>query len=156
MNKRTFAVLVFAIAIGGCTLQNDSSNKNISVTPTPALEASVTEKVTMTPTTSPSPTIDETTIIVTDIKKALVTKHGDSANELKITVSKIVGDYASGNASDSGGGGMWFATKANGEWKLVWDGNGIILCSDLTSFPDYPKTLIPECYDQKSEKLIKR
>ncbi|MFA6250788.1 MAG: hypothetical protein WC686_04825 [Candidatus Shapirobacteria bacterium] len=103
---------------------------------------------------SPAPTVDETSIIKTAIKKAIVAKHGSSANSLIITVSKIVDDFSSGGASVPGeGGGMWFAAKADGQWQLVWDGNGIILCQDLASYPDFPSSLIPECYDSQTEKL---
>lgn len=100
---------------------------------------------------------DETDLIKTTIKQAIVAKHGPTANNLTISVSKIVGNYSSGGASEVGsGGGMWFAAKVNGQWNLVWDGNGIITCTDLASYPDFPSSLIPECYDQETEKMIKR
>jgi len=111
---------------------------------------------TLAPTASPAPTVDETGIIKTTIKQALVAKHGDTANELTITVSKINGDYSSGGASASGGGGMWFAAKVNGVWQLVWDGNGSILCSDLVFYSAFPSSMIPECYDSKNNKVIIR
>ena len=55
-----------------------------------------------------------------------------------------------------GGGGRWFAAKVNGLWKLVWDGNGIIKCSDLADYPEFPVSMIPECFDEASDKLVKR
>ena len=103
-----------------------------------------------------SPTADETQVIKNAVKQALITKHGPSADELTITVSKIQGNYASGGASATAGGGMWFAAKVNNVWQLVWDGNGVIFCSDLTNYPDFPNSLIPECFDQASQKSIKR
>jgi len=45
-----------------------------------------------------TPTIDETEALKTAIKKALVAKHGNDANELKISVSKVAGGYAQGGA----------------------------------------------------------
>lgn len=106
---------------------------------------------------TPVPTVDETATLKSAIKTALVAKHGDSANELNITVSKVEGNYSSGGASVPGqGGGMWFSAKVNGTWQLVWDGNGIILCTDLTAYPNFPVTMIPECYNEKTNKNIIR
>ncbi|MDP3987761.1 MAG: hypothetical protein Q8P80_01315 [Candidatus Levybacteria bacterium] len=118
---------------------------------------------TQTPTTevsqtavSPTPTVNETSLLKTVIKQTLAAKHGSDANTLNISVSKIQGDYAQGGATEQGGGGMWFAAKVNGSWKLVWDGNGVILCSDLTAYPNFPTDMIPECYDQTTQKIVKR
>jgi hypothetical protein len=66
------------------------------------------------------------------------------------------GKYASGSVGGGGGGGYVFAAKVNGEWEIVADGNGVILCSGLVKYPDYPRTLIPECYDSTTGKTVKR
>ncbi len=39
---------------------------------------------------------------------------------------------------------------------IVADGNGIITCSSLAKYPDYPVSLIPECYDQQTNSTVKR
>jgi hypothetical protein len=114
-----------------------------------------TQETSITSTT-PAPTIDETAILIAVIKDALVTEHGSDANALNITVSKIKGDYASGDASTQGGGGIWFATKVNGTWKLVWDGNGSIQCSSLAAYPNFPTDMIPECWNDKTQAVVKR
>lgn len=101
------------------------------------------------------PTVDEKSAIIQDVRQALAAEHGTDANSYNITVSKIVGDYASGGASGSGGGGMWFVAK-NGVWKIVWNGNGVIMCSDLTAYPNFPTSLIPECYNDQTQKTVKR
>lgn len=105
---------------------------------------------------TPAPTVDETATLKTFIKNALVAKHGSTANELNISVSKIEGGFASGGASGEGGGGMWFAAKVNGNWQLVWDGNGVILCKDLAAYPNFPVSMIPECYNEQTNKSVKR
>lgn len=147
MKKISIPLLVFsALMIGGCTLQFSSGNTLPVVTPT------VTPAITVTKT--PTPTVDETNVIKTAVMNGLVAEHGDSAKELNITVAKIEGNYSKGGASVIGqGGGMWFAAKVGSEWKLVWDGNGLILCSDLTPYPNFPTSMIPECYDQANNKL---
>jgi hypothetical protein len=149
MKKIIFPLVIFsALMLGGCTLSFSTDSNLPAVTPT--------IKPTVTVMATPTPSVDEASVIKATIKKALVAKHGESANELNVTVSKIVENYSQGGASGSGGGGMWFAAKVNNEWKLVWDGNGIILCSDLTNYPDFPTTFIPECYNPTTSKIVKR
>jgi len=103
-----------------------------------------------------TPTIDETETIKTAVREAIISKRGADAANLNYTVSKIEGNYAQGGASGTGGGGMWFAAKVEGKWTLVYDGNGIILCSEVAPYPDFPKTMIPECWDGKTNKIVVR
>ena len=123
--------------------------QTIQPSPIPTQEPSITPSV-------PTPTIDGESVLKQAIKDALIAEHGSQANSLNITVSKIEGDYASGAASEQGGGGMWFAAKTNGIWKLVWDGNGVILCSSLTPYPNFPTDMIPQCWDDKTMNPVKR
>ncbi len=117
-----------------------------------------------TPTTyvskeSFSPAPSPTTQAVSDnelIRQALYKKNNWSEGSVTVTVSTNDGKYASGTATANGGGGYFYAAKVNGVWEIVADGNGSILCSSLTKYPDYPKTLIPECYDQGTGKVVKR
>ena len=151
MTKIKNISIIFSILIlSGCTLQSPVVINSPTIAP---LKPTITKLVS---TSTPVPTIDETSIIKNAIKQALIAKHGSSANSLTITVSKIIGDYSSGGASASDGGGMWFATKVSGQWTLVWDGNGTIECSDLANYPNYPNSLIPECYNSKTNKSVKR
>lgn len=114
-------------------------------------------EVASTPSATPAPTAyDDNSALISAIKAALVLKHGSPAAELNITVSKVDGNYAEGGASGSGGGGMWFAAKVDGSWKLVWDGNGQIDCTSISPYPDFPVTMISECWSTSSGKLIKR
>lgn len=105
---------------------------------------------------SAKPSGDENSILIEGVKSGLVAEHGQDAASMTITVSTIEGDYAKGMASEQGGGGIWFAAKAGGVWKLVWDGNGIIQCGDLDSYPDFPTSMIPNCFDSSTNNLITR
>ena len=106
---------------------------------------------------SPSPTpANESAILIAAVKAALIAEHGQDAANLDVTVSKIEGNYASGAASEQGGGGMWFTVKVNGVWKLVWDGNGQINCSNLDPYPAFPTDMIVECWDTVTLKAVKR
>lgn len=111
--------------------------------------------VITTPATS-SQDINETEVLENVIKKYIAVKNNVDKNSLTISVSEIEGNYAKGEVSDTGGGGMWFATKEEGAWALVWDGNGIIECSLFTLYPDFSKSLIPECYDTEKQDIVKR
>jgi hypothetical protein len=105
---------------------------------------------------SPTPVVDEKSVLETVIKKYIASKHNSDENSLTITVSQINENYAKGGATQEGGGGMWFAAKKDGVWKLVWDGNGVILCSDLSLYPDFPANMIPECWDDATQNSVQR
>jgi hypothetical protein len=127
---------------------------------------SVTSQEVM-PTSTPSPTssaqatmsatqtADENISIVSAVQAALIAEHGPDAKSLNITISKVEGNYAEGDASAQGGGGMWYAAEVNGVWKLVWDGNGSIMCSSLTPYPDFPKDMISECWDASNNAVVR-
>ena len=118
-----------------------------------------TEVASATPVPTPIPTSVSTTEkddLAKIIKAALIKKHGSNAASLNVTVSKIEGDYAQGGASGQGGGGMWFAAKLNGNWTLVWDGNGIITCDDVSPYPGFPASMIPECWNTSTNKIVTR
>lgn len=124
------------------------SPKGVSVTSTEVA-------TTTAPTPSPTPS-NEAEVLTVAIKEALVAKYGSSAASLGVSVSKIEGNYAGGMVSEQGGGGGWFAAKTGTEWKLVWDGNGQIDCKNISGYPDFPKSMIPECWNSTSGKLIIR
>ena len=93
------------------------------------------------------------------IKNALVTKNNWNPEEINVTISKNDGKYATGETgtvTPQGGGGLFFAKKVNGNWEIVWDGNGIITCEALTKYPDFPSDLIPQCYDQTKNTMVIR
>jgi hypothetical protein len=102
-------------------------------------------------------TPDETQSIESQIKAALVQKYGENSKDLEVTITQNLGGYTKGLVNDpAGGGGMWFGAKVGDNWELVWDGNGIITCDDLKDYPDFPSSLIPQCFDQDSQKMITR
>ncbi len=93
------------------------------------------------------------------IKEALVTKHNWETEEVKISIAKNDGQYATGGVGSKtpqGGGGIWFAARVDDTWQIVWDGNGAIVCEDLADYPDFPVDLIPECYDSSINKTVRR
>jgi hypothetical protein len=120
-------------------------------TPSPAIEVQVLPSAKP----SPAPTVDETAILISAVKAGLLAEHGSDAGTLNITVSKFAGNFAQGGASGQGGGGMWFAAKVGGVWKLVWDGNGTISCATINPY-NFPTSMIPECWDDATQKTVTR
>jgi len=155
---KVFIIILFVLLVGVGGFYVGQNYKLVPTTKdTPAL---ITQMPTPTQepqmVTTVAPTIDETATLIAAMKVAIVAKRGADAASLTYTVSKIEGNYAQGAASSGAGGGMWFAAKVNGTWNLVWDGNGTILCSDLTNYPNFPTDMIPECYDMATQKNIVR
>jgi len=112
--------------------------------------------VVASPVASPTPSADDNQTILAAVKAALIAKHGSSFSSLNYSINKVEGNYASGSVGGQGGGGMWFAAKVNGNWVIVSDGNGTTSCSDLSPYPDFPKDIIPECWDFSTNKLVTR
>lgn len=129
-------------------LPNFTTPQGISVTSTESATISTSEQ-------TPAPEVDEG-MVSEAIKTALIKKYGPNASDMEVTVSKIDGEYAKGMVTEEGGGGMWFAARLNGTWTLVWDGNGIITCDDISPYPEFPANMIPECWDNSTSKLITR
>jgi hypothetical protein len=153
-------VVVAVVAFGAFYLGTKNSQKqpvqSSSQNQSYAQPSIIPSAVTPTGISTPVPTIDEAVVLKVAIKNALVAEHGSDASALTITVSKIEGDYASGDASAQGGGGMWFAAKVNGVWKLVWDGNGSIQCSSVAPYPNFPTDILPQCWDDKTQAVVTR
>jgi hypothetical protein len=159
---KTFLLIFFAFLLLGVVgygayrySQGTRSLETITPSPTPAPAAVETE--TPAPTagvTQPAQTSDDNDAI----EQALHKKNGWAAGSVTLQVKTDDGQYASGLVNDTGGygGGYFFAVKDNGTWVIVADGNGVIECASLTRYPDYPKTLIPACYDRATDKQVKR
>lgn len=101
----------------------------------------------------------DTGAIETAVKEQIVAKRGEVARGLEITTQRLEGEYALGSAKDPepmAGGGMWFAALVEDEWKLVWDGNGVVTCAEVAPYPYFPSSMIPECFDETSGEMVVR
>lgn len=122
-----------------------------------------TQRPKITTTLPPAtPTVTEITDIpenvVSDddlIKQALADKYSKELSEVTYTSSKNDGTHASGGVKFSGDiAGAWvLAAKDDGVWKIVQDGNGVIMCEIVTPYK-FPTSMVSECVD-KNGKLIK-
>lgn len=140
-------IFIVAMVVGAYFLGSQQNNSPIIPSPT----LTPIEEPTVTPV--PMLAVSDQDLI----RKALFAENGWPDDEtIKVVVKTNNGKYASGSVNGSGGGGYFFAAKVGGEWKIVADGNGTISCETLDSYPDYPKSLIPECFNQATGKIIKR
>jgi hypothetical protein len=151
VDPATYDRMIKSVTFNGGISEAAKSDTPVSL-PAPSPAATLAPAVVATPTL----TVDQEAALESTIKAQILADSESAGSTLTVSVSKITGNYAQGLASDDGGGGMWFAAKVNGAWELVWDGNGIILCSDLTDYPDFPASIIPECYDPVNDKSVKR
>lgn len=131
---------------------------------TPTVTEETTPVVTVTEATgTATPTLsagsgqaaDEKAAVTAAVKAGLVAEHGPSASSMNVTVSKIVGNFATGGATEEDGGAMWLAAKTGIGWKLVWDGNGTISCEKIEPY-NFPVSMVPECWSEATGKLITR
>jgi hypothetical protein len=149
-------VVLGVVGYGAYYFGIKSSQNQSAQTQTTETSATIAQNGPVETIETQAPVANQTANIIADVRKGLITEHGQDAASLNITVSKIEGDFASGGASEQGGGGMWFAAKVNGVWKLVWDGNGTIQCSSLASYPNFPTDMIPQCWNDKDQSVVKR
>lgn len=154
-----FAALLVGVAFFAYQTGKKEAKPASTVTPTSGAQTNeVSPTVNQTVQTTGEPTSG-----VSDadgIKQALLKKYPNwVADNIIVTVSKNDGKYSQGGVKEKNaeaGGGYFFAAKVQGEWKIVADGNGVIECDSLIPYPDFPKTLIPDCYDSKTGKTVTR
>lgn len=149
----TIVVALLAIGVYLLDKQSLSPKKIIEIiSPTPVVELSPT----LEPTDVPTPTIK--TISDNELIKQVLFKKNNwpESDNFVFKISTNDGKYASGMVTADGGGGYFYAVKDGTNWVIVADGNGMIDCSNLTKYPDYPNTLIPECYNSTNQKTVKR
>lgn len=105
------------------------------------------------------PCIEDSDFDVSDIEQAFLNKYPDWAKyNMKITVSKQIGDFASGGSvprNEDAGGGYFFAAKTDDGWVIAADGNGNIVCSEIKPY-DFPSDMISECWDDENMVLVER
>lgn len=84
------------------------------------------------------------------IKNLFVAKYGKKAEDISLTFSQETDDFARGGVKFSqpggeGPGGNFLAAKVDGQWKLVFDGNGGFACSELQKY-NFPEEMVVGCY----------
>ncbi len=154
-----FLVLLLAVVgAGGFYLGNTYRLVTIGPTPSqaPVVTSAPTPLISIIPTPIPTPDGAESADVLAAVKQGIIADHGPSSELVKPTVTKIVGNFAQGNATTNGGSATWFAAKVKGTWVLVWDGTGTVACNSVAPYPDFPKDMIAECWNDTLGKTITR
>lgn len=150
-------LLLLAIAGGGVLWWSIKSNpSSAEPTPNPTETAAATPVLTSTPEPTSLPE-EETKSDLEQIKEAFAEKYNKSLSEVEATINENTSTYAKGLVKFAGevGGGWWLAFKETDGWIIVADGNGTVMCGDIEDY-DFPVEMVPECWDQANNKLIKR
>jgi len=91
------------------------------------------------------------------VSRALHAKYDEEPGYFELTLDTVVdGRYATGGVRDEFSGAIWFAALVDGEWRIVWDGNGVFDCADLEAYEDFPASLLPTCVDASSGDVVER
>jgi len=95
--------------------------------------------------------------IKTELKKLFAVKYNKEIEDVSITISQRKGDYIVGGVKFTGemAGGYLLGAKVNGEWKIIFDGNGTIPCSSVDKV-DFPSDLVTECWDTVNMESVDR
>jgi putative hemolysin len=92
------------------------------------------------------------------IAEALIAK-GLNLQGMQVIINTHLGDEIGGSVvpvSAPAGGGYVFAKKVGDEMKIVADGNGSIMCSMLSDYPDFSTYLIESCINDSSGQEVLR
>lgn len=87
-----------------------------------------------------SATID----LVPGLKAAFAYKYGISTNDIMITISQSTNTHARGTVTMNGESGVFLATRGNGDWGIVHDGNESIMCSVVLLY-GFPFNMTSDC-----------
>jgi len=83
------------------------------------------------------------------IKEILAAKYGKEISQVELRVNHQDQSHLTGSVSFLPGGpgesGMFLATKVNGEWQLLYDGNGSVDCEGLKGYNFPPEMLEGFC-----------
>lgn len=127
-------------------------------TPKPMFQEE-TSLPTTTTTPDPTPSVTPASQISDEeqIHQAMATKHNKSVVDTDISINEISANHASGVVKFAGeiSGGWFLAAKTTGDWQIVADGNGTVMCGDIDPF-NFPTTMAPECWDDSTQTLITR
>jgi hypothetical protein len=85
--------------------------------------------------------------VLAAVTAALEGKNDWDHGSAEVTLEGVEdGRFAHGGVTDpAGSGALWFASLEDGEWEIVWDGNGIVDCVSLEPYDDFPTSLLPQC-----------
>jgi hypothetical protein len=154
--KKITLFLTISILLTACSINiNFNKPKETPISqankkaPTQTIEPVQTLSPVQTPIPTPKPPIKD------QLTNYFVNKFNKNPSDANLTISKNTGTHASGGITFQGemGGGMWLAYKDNdGNWIVVFDGNGTIPCTSVEPH-NFPASIITECWDDANSKI---
>jgi len=116
-------------------------------TPTLSLTATIQPTKTVLVTNKPETTDDRNSL--TEYLKLQYydqgKQYGKTMDKVVIKIDKLEGNYAMGTGGfTDGGGDVWYATKINGSWKIVDQGQEPPLCKTMNQY-NFPKSMYEGC-----------
>ena len=87
--------------------------------------------------------------VIETLELIFAQKYEKKVDDITVRINQREGDYVVGSVSfaDDVGGGYVLAAKVNEVWKIIFDGNGNIVCSAVDDI-DFPVSLVSECWDE--------
>lgn len=160
------AILIFVnllvLGVFGYWFYQEKMVNKSTTSPSPISSIIPQVEPTSVPSVEPGPLVSlapspKTKSDLEQIKEAFAKKYSKSITEVKVTISKNIGTYANGGVQFEGeiGGGWWLAYNDGSQWIIVADGNGSVMCEDIKAY-NFPSDMVPECWDEVNDKLIKR
>ncbi len=151
-------LLILAIAGGGFLAWTMRSGAP-AVEPSPTPVASALTEPAVTPALEEMAPVEEvqTKSDLEQIKEAFAAKYNKPLGDITVTIDENTGTYANGGVKFEGeiGGAWWLAYNDGTGWIIVADGNGSVLCADIEGY-NFPTSMVPECWDEATSKLIQR
>jgi len=87
------------------------------------------------------------------IKNLFTQKYNKEASMITLEIRQGTDNHVRGGVTLPPGGpensGLFLAAKINGDWELVFDGQGALPCSEIESY-NFPVYMVTECIDQNT------
>lgn len=160
MKKLGFAVLFMILGAGLMWFYQNNLSIDIKLGKPSVISPTVSQPVQIIVPTVPVENLPSETPQVSDVdllRTAFANKYNKPFANAEVTINKNTGTYASGGIKFSGemSGGWFLAYKQGGNWTIVADGNGTIMCASVALY-NFPVDMVPECWDETTNKLIVR
>lgn len=163
MDKKSIIIVILslilvAVVSGGAVYLWQENNDNNESESTASSQIDTEQENENDTTTSEAQPVQEPQVTNEQaITEAMAAKYSKTTSETDLSINMIDENHASGVVIFEGevAGGWWLAAKQNGNWIIVADGNGTVMCSDIDAY-NFPTDMVPECWDETTETLITR
>jgi hypothetical protein len=86
----------------------------------------------------------------TEIESALAERLGISIGDFSFAITHLTDEHASGNVSN----GYFLASRQEGQWVIVYDGQANPPCRDI-DFTGFSSEMVPECLNENGQVIVR-